>query len=158
VQAGLGDAARTRIRHDVVRLAVLRKMGLAESIGPNNWNVRRDFEQVLRATQRTADRQKTLAAHGALMSDERLPIEVLDLTQATSVVGRALVHGQDEHRGRYYLMREGTGDKVYFVNYTGDIEKARSRGELRTNSFITLRKRSATRLSTSTIWVTQRNC
>jgi len=133
-------------------------MGLAESIGPNNWNVRRDFEQVLRATQRTADRQKTLAAHGALMSDERLPIEVLDLTQATSVVGRALVHGQDARPGRNYLMREGTADKVYFVNYTGDIEKARSRGELRTNSFITLRKRSATRLSTSTIWVTQRNC
>jgi hypothetical protein len=30
---------------------------------------------VLRAMQKTADRQKMLAAHGVLMSDERLPIE-----------------------------------------------------------------------------------
>ena len=65
-QTGLGETARSRTRHDVARLAVLRQMGLAESTGPNTWRVRRDFEQVLRAMQRTADRQRTLAAHGAL--------------------------------------------------------------------------------------------
>lgn len=129
VQAGLGDTTRSRIRHDVARLTVLRKMGLAESMGPNTWRVRRDFERVLRAMQRTADRQRTLAAHGALMSDERLPIEVLDLTQATSVEGRVLVRGQDEQTGRNYLMLEGTDARVHFIYYTPEMEEARSRGE-----------------------------
>jgi hypothetical protein len=66
-------------QHIAERLRVLESMGLAESTGPNRWRVRRDFEHILRAMQRSADRQKTLAAHGALMSDERLPLTVLDL-------------------------------------------------------------------------------
>jgi type IV secretory pathway VirD2 relaxase len=140
VQAGLDDTARSRIRHDVARLTVLRKMGLAESMGPNTWSVRRDFEQVLRAMQRTADRQRTLAAHGALMSDERLPIEVLDVKQVNSVEGRVLVHGQDEQTGRNYLMLEGTDAKVHYIQYTAEMEEARSRGELRINSFVRLRR------------------
>jgi type IV secretory pathway VirD2 relaxase len=128
-QTGLSDMARSRTRHDVARLTVLRQMGLAESTGPNSWRVRRDFEQVLRAMQRTTDRQRTLAAHGALMSDERLQIEVLDLRQLTSVEGRVLVHGQDEQTGRNYLMLEGTDAKVHFIQYTPGMEQARSRGE-----------------------------
>lgn len=92
--------------------------------------------------QRTVDRQRTLAAHGALMSDGRLPIEVLNPGQASSVEGRILVHGQDEQTGRNYLLLEGTDAKVYFVNYTPDMEEARSRGELRTNSFVRLRRSS----------------
>ena len=115
-------------------------MGLAEPTGPNTWRLRRDFEQVLRAMQRTTDRQRTLAAHGVLMSDERLPIEVLDLSQITSVEGRVLVHGQDEQTGRNYLMLEGTDAKVHFIQYTPEMEEARSRGELRVNSFVRLRK------------------
>jgi type IV secretory pathway VirD2 relaxase len=120
-QSGLGETARSRTRHDVARLAVLRQMGLAESTGPNTWRVRGDLEQVLRAMQRTADRQRTLAAHGVLMSDERLPIEVLDLRKVSSVEGRVLVHGQDEQTGRNYLMLEGTDAKVHFIQYTPEI-------------------------------------
>jgi type IV secretory pathway VirD2 relaxase len=140
--AGLSEVARSRIRHDVARLAILCKMGLAEATGPNTWHLRRDFEQVLRAMQRTGDRQRTLAAHGALISDARLPIEVLDLKQANSVEGRLLVHGQDEQTGRNYLMLEGTDAKIHFIEYTAEIEQARSRGELRVNSFVRLQKRS----------------
>jgi type IV secretory pathway VirD2 relaxase len=140
VQAGLTETARYRARHDVARLVVLRQMGLAESTGPGMWRLRRDIEQVLRAMQRTSDRQRTLAAHGALMSDERLPIEVLDLRQVTSVEGRVLVHGQDEQTGRNYLMLEGTDAKVHYIQYTAEMEDARSRGELRVNSFVRLRK------------------
>jgi len=142
-QTGLSDMARSRTRHDVARLAVLCQMGLAESMGPSSWRVRRDFEQVLRAMQRTTDRQRTLAAHGALMSDERLRIEVLDLRQLTSVEGRVLVHGQDEQTGRGYLMLEGTDAKVHFIQFTPGMEQARSRGELKTNSFARIRKLSA---------------
>jgi hypothetical protein len=115
-------------------------MGVAESTGSNTWRLRRDFEQILRAMQRAADRQRTLAAHGVVMSDERLPIEVLDPAQMTSVEGRVLVHGQDEQTGRNYLMLEGTDAKVHYIHYTPEVEEARSRGELRTNSFARLRK------------------
>ena len=62
------------------------------------------------------------------------------MRQITSVEGRVLVHGQDEQSGRNYLMLEGTDAKVYFINYSREMEEARSRGELRTNSFVQLRK------------------
>ena len=61
-------------QHTAERLKVLESMGLAETAGSNTWRVRQDFENVLRAMQRSADRQKMLAAHGVLMSDERLPL------------------------------------------------------------------------------------
>src|SRR5215472_14895062 len=143
VQTGLSARARIRTQHEAARLAVLQRMGLAESTGPNTWRVRGDFEQILKAMRTMTDRQRTLAAHGALLSDERLPIEVLNPNLMTTVEGRVLVHGQDEHSGRNYLMLEGTDAKVYFVHYTPDMEEARSRGQLRTNSFVRLRKLSA---------------
>jgi len=109
--AGFTETGRLRAEHDAARLAVLCRMGLAEPMGPNRWRVCRDFDQILRAMQRTSDRQRTLAAHGVLMSDERLPMEVLDPQQIASVEGRVLVHGQDEHTGRNYMMLEGTDAK-----------------------------------------------
>ena len=141
-QTGSSETARSRTRHDLARLVVLRQMGLAEPTGPHTWRLRQDFEQVLRAMQQTADRQRMLASHGVLISDERLLIEVLDLRQIESVEGRVLVHGQDEQTGRNYLMLEGTDAKVHFIQYTPEMEEARSRGELRTNSFVRLRRLS----------------
>ncbi len=142
--AGSNDAERIRAKHEAARLAALQRMGLAESTGPNAWRVRRDFDRILKAMQQTTDRQRTLAAHGALMSDERLPVEVLDPASMTAIEGRVLVHGQDENSGRNYLMLEATDAKVYFVHYTREMEEARSRGELRTNSFVRLKKLTAT--------------
>ena len=96
----------------------LTSMGLAEPAGPKTWRVRRDFENVLRAMQRSADRQKTLAAHGALMSDERLQMVVLDLRDLTTVEGRILVHGEEESSGRNYLLLEGTDARVHYMYCT----------------------------------------
>jgi type IV secretory pathway VirD2 relaxase len=90
-----GEGAHTRQQHLVARLAVLEHMGLAQQTGSSSWEVRSDFEAVLRAMQRAGDRQKLLAAHGVMVSDERLPIEVLDLGKTDSVEGRILVHGED---------------------------------------------------------------
>jgi hypothetical protein len=115
-------------------------MGLAEHAGPNLWRVREDFENVLRAMQRSGDRQKTLAAHGALRSDERLPLEVHDFRRLTTLEGRILVHGEEESSGRSYLMLEGTDARIHHVSYTPEMQAARSRGRLRTNSFVRLRK------------------
>jgi hypothetical protein len=51
-----------------------------------------------------------------------------------------LVHGEEESSGRSYLMLEGTDARVHYVYYTLEMEAARNRGGLRTNSFIRLRK------------------
>jgi type IV secretory pathway VirD2 relaxase len=139
-RAGLGPRISLTERRAAERLMVLTTMGLAQSTGPKTWRVRRDFENFLRAMQRTADHQKTLAAHGALMSDERLPLAVLDFRQLTSLEGRILVHGEEETSGRSYLMLEGTDARVHYLYYTPEMEAARSAGGLRTNSFVQLRK------------------
>jgi type IV secretory pathway VirD2 relaxase len=136
---GKGNAQLQK-QHMTERLLVLQTMGLAEHAGPNLWRVRVDFEDVLRAMQRSGDRQKTLAAHGALMSDERLPLAVLDLRSLTTVEGRILVHGEEESSGRSYLMLEGTDARVHHVYYTPEMEVARNCGGLQTNSFVRLRK------------------
>ena len=138
-QAGLNDAARCHTNHLVSRLAVLQRMGLAESAGPNTWHVRHNLEEVLRAMQQAGDRQRILAAHGVPLSDKRLPIEMLDARQFT-VEGRILVHGQDEQSERDYLILEGTDAKVHFIYYTPEMEKARSSGGLQRNSYVRLRK------------------
>ncbi len=142
IQVASSETRRIQAHHDAARLAVLHRMGLAEPKGAGTWFLRRDFEQVLRAMQRAADRQRVLAEHGALLSDERLLMEVLDLSRVTTVEGRVLVHGQEEQSGRNYLMLESTDAKIYFVAYTPDIEQARSRGELRINSYVRLRNLS----------------
>jgi hypothetical protein len=118
-------------------------MGLAEPAGTREWRVRRDFETVLKAMQRASDRQKMLASHGALLSDERLPLVVLDMRKLKALEGRVLAHGEEEAgkgAGRHYLLLEGTDAKVHLIYYTPEMEEARSRGKLRANSFVRLQK------------------
>jgi hypothetical protein len=134
------DVFWNRRQHLISRMAVLEEMGIARSAGPGTWSLRSDLEAVLRAMQRTSDRQRVLAAHGALVSDERLPIEVLDFRRTTSVEGRVLVQGEDEQSGRRYLMLEGVDARIHFIEYTAEIEEARARGKLRTNAFARLRR------------------
>ena len=134
---------RAREQHIDARLLVLQQMGLAKDVGGGEWQVRRDFETVLKAMQRTSDRQKMLASHGALLSDERLPLVVLDLRKLKTLEGRVLMHGEEETgkaAGRHYLLLEGTDAKVHLIYYTPEMEEARSRGKLRSNSFVRLRK------------------
>lgn len=137
---GEAELAWNRRQHLIARMEALEDMGLARASGPGVWNLRLDLEAVLRAMQRTGDRQKVLAAHGALVSDERLPIEVFDFKKTRSVEGRVLVHGEVERSGRRYLMLEGVDARVHFIEYTNEMEEARARGELRTNAFARLRR------------------
>jgi type IV secretory pathway VirD2 relaxase len=137
------DPPRVRELNISARLVVLHAMGLAEQHSPTEWHVRRDFETVLKAMQRTTDRQKMLAANGALLSDERLPFSVLDLRKLKVVEGRVLAQGEDESgrgAGRHYLLLEGTDGHVHLVYYTPEMEQARNQGKLRTNSFVRLQK------------------
>ena len=132
-----------REQHIDARLLVLKQMGLAEQVGPRDWQVRRDFQTVLTAMQRSTDRQKMLASHGALLSDERLPLVVLDMRKLKTLEGRVLAHGEEEvgkSAGRHYLLLEGTDAKVHLIYYTLEMEQARSQGKLRPNAFVRLQK------------------
>jgi hypothetical protein len=84
--------------------------------------------------QRSADWQKTVAAHGVLISDDRLPINVLEPRNLTTLEGRILVHGEEESSGRNYLLLEATDERVHYIYYTPEMETARNAGGLRTNA------------------------
>jgi type IV secretory pathway VirD2 relaxase len=114
-------------QHTAERLKVLESMGMAESAGSNTWRVRRDFENVLRAMKRSADRQKMLAAHGVLMSDERLPLVVLDFRRLTTLEGRILVHGEEDtgrQAGRSYSLRTRARIRCYRLSGKAKAAKA----------------------------------
>jgi len=130
----------------IARLAHLEKMGLATSLAPQQWRVRSDFETVLRTLQLSGDRQKMLAAHGALSSDPRLPFEIANIRKLKIVEGRVLLHAEDETSGRRYLLLEGTDAKVHLIYHTDSIEEARRVGKLAVNSFVRLEKRFTERV------------
>ena len=143
---GLSERERILQQNLSARLAHLQKMGLAKSVAPQQWAVQADFETVLRTLQRTGDRQKMLAAHGALTSDPRLPFEMTSIRNLKIVEGRVLLHAEDETTGRSYLLLEGTDAKVHLIYHTDDIEEARRTGKLAVNSFARLEKQFVERI------------
>ena len=122
------------------RLSKLEHMELAEHLGECIWRVRGDFAEVLRMIERTKDRQRVLAAHGALLSDERLPFTVTNFRDITHLQGRVVAHGQEEYSDRMYLIIEGVDGKVHFLYQTDEIQNARRHGQLRVNSFVRIEK------------------
>jgi type IV secretory pathway VirD2 relaxase len=137
----LSESARELQRHLAARLMHLQKMGLAQFVGPHQWRVQADFEKVLRTLQQSGDRQKALAAHGALLSDKRLPLQVTNMRQLQRLEGRVLLHTEDEQTGKRYMLVEGTDAKVHLIYHSSAIEKARSEGKLAVGSFIRIEKR-----------------
>jgi hypothetical protein len=140
---GLSDRERRLHQNLSARLAHLEKMGLAKSVGSQPWIVQSDFESVLRTLQQTVDRQKMLAAHGALLSDPRLPFEITNIRNLKAVEGRVLLHAEDEASGRLYLLLEGTDAKVHLIYHTQEIAEALRAGRLAVNNFVRLEKRFA---------------
>ena len=143
---GLSDRERRLHQNLSARLAHLEKMGLAKSGASQQWVVHGDFETVLRTLQRTLDRQKTLAAHGALLLDPRLPFEMTNIRNLKAVEGRVLLHAEEEVSGRRYLLLEGTDAKVHLIYHTQEIEEARRASKLGVNNFVRLEKRFADRI------------
>jgi hypothetical protein len=139
----LSESARQLQKHLAARLMHLQTMGLAQLVAPREWSVQADFEKVLRTLQQSRDRQKMLAAHGALVSDKRLPLQVTTLRQLQTVTGRVLLHTEDEQTGKRYMLIEGTDAKVHLIYHTAAIEEARKQGKLAVNNFIRIEKRFA---------------
>ncbi len=141
--ASLTESAQLLQKHLAARLMHLQTMGLAQLVAPHEWSVQADFEKVLRTLQQSGDRQKMLAAHGALVSDKRLPLQVTTLRQLQSVAGRVLLHTEDEQTGKRYMLVEGTDAKVHLIYHTSAIEEARKQGKLAVENFIRIEKRFA---------------
>ena len=136
---GLGRFAAVREQSLASRLITLQTMGFARPDGQHQWQVRHDLETALKAMKCAVDNQKTLAAHGALLSDPRLQLSAPNWRDINSLEGRVLSHGEEED-GRRYLMLEGTDGRVYYLRYTPELDEARSRGDLTTNSFVVINK------------------
>jgi type IV secretory pathway VirD2 relaxase len=133
------DSVHIRQRHLAARLVHLQKMGLAEPTAPNAWRVRRDFAGVLRAMQKAQDRQRLLHVHGALLSDDRLPLVVTNPRRTPALDGRVLTHGEDDS-GRQYILLEGTDAQIHFIYHTPEIAAAWAQGRLKPNAFVRFRR------------------
>ena len=125
LRTGLTETARLRAKHKGARLTVLGRMGPAESTGPSHTQqVTPGFRAGYSGNAANFnDRQRTLAAHGAVVSDGHTPVEVLDPMNMTSVEGQVLVHGGTNKQGANYLMLEGTDAKVHYIHYTPEMER-----------------------------------
>jgi len=139
----LSESAQILQKHVAARLMHLQTMGLAQFVAAHKWRVQADFEKVLRTLQQSGDRQKMLAAHGALVSDRRLSLQVTTLRQLQSVAGRVLLHTEDEQTGKRYMLVEGTDGKVHLIYHTDAIQEARKQGKLTVDNFIRIEKRFA---------------
>jgi len=135
--------ARAQDHHVLARLAKLEQIGLAARADRHYWLVRGDFEDVLRTMQQTNDRQKMLARHAALVSDERLPLQMTSLSAMSVLEGRVLGHGHEENSGRPYLLLEGVEGKIHFLWQNLEIQAARRQRLLRVNSFVRIEKQFA---------------
>ena len=120
------------------RLGMLARLGLATQQQDGSWELRSDHQTVLRALQKTGDRQKVMTQHGVLASDPRLPIEVLDRKDLRRAEGRILVHGEEEWNGRPYLLLENIEGKIQFLYHNTEIQEARRQGLLQPNSYAVL--------------------
>jgi hypothetical protein len=124
------------------RLGVLERMGIATAATngeKDSWIIREDFEKVLRAAQKAADRQKTLNAHGVAISDDRLPFEVVDMRKMKLLEGRVLVHGEEDS-GRLYTMIESIDGRLVLLHQRPEIQKARASGKMQPGNFVSIRK------------------
>jgi hypothetical protein len=139
--AGRGLPGGTRGACLAKRLRFLATLGLAEPVSGGQWRIRQDFDSVLKAFQESSDRQRTLAAHGVLLSDPRLPFKVTDLRDVRELFGRVLVHAEEEMTGRPYMLLEGTDASVHYILHDARVQSARHQGQLGPGSFICLRRR-----------------
>lgn len=143
-QPALAATKQDQVRNLEARLMFLEKMDLTAQAEPGTWSIRADFLTVLKAMQQVSDRQRMVAAHRVLASDERLPIVVTEQRSIKQLEGRVLGHGEAEdgkNFGRHYMLLEGTDAKIHLIYYTPELEEARSRGQLGVNSFVKLKKK-----------------
>jgi type IV secretory pathway VirD2 relaxase len=135
--------ARVQEHHVQARLSKLEQIGLAAKTARHTWLVRGDFEDILRTMQRANDRQKMLARHAALVSDERLPLQITPLSAISMLEGRVLGHGHEENSDHPYLLVEGVEGKIHLLTQNSEIQAARRQRQLRVNAFVRIERQFA---------------
>jgi hypothetical protein len=120
------------------RLFTFEKLGLANRISDDEWEIQRDFDAVLRAMQTATDRQRMVAAHAEMLSDPRLPIQYTQPAQITELRGRVIAHRQDDASGRPLLILESSDGVVHLIPHDSGIERARAGGRLSPGHSVTI--------------------
>ncbi len=128
---------RAEIVAMAARLRTLEGMGLASQLNDTTWTVSSNFVDVLKTVQMAGDRQKTLARQMALASDMNMPVLVEDWRALTTLRGRVLGHGEEEDKGKHFMLIEGTDGKLHYLTHCRETEQLREQHELRAHEFIT---------------------
>ena len=120
------------------RLFTLEKLGLANPLRDDQWEIQRDFDTVLRTMQTVTDRQRMVAAHAEMLSDPRLPIQYTQPAQITELRGRVIAHRLDDASGRPLLVLESSDGVVHLIPHDSGIERARAGGRLSPGHSVTM--------------------
>jgi hypothetical protein len=135
---------RAEIVAMAARLRTLEGMGLASQVHDTTWTVSSNFVDVLKTVQMAGDRQKTLARQMALASDMNIPVVVEDWRKLTTLQGRVLGHGEEDVKGKHFMLIEGTDGKLHYLTHCRETEQLREQHELRANEFITFTRQHGT--------------
>jgi type IV secretory pathway VirD2 relaxase len=131
----LSARSGTQLRN---RLFVLKEMGLARRAGEDAWDVKADFDSVLREMQKLSDRQRMIAAYGSLLSNPMLPIRYTRPTEISELTGRVIGHAHDEANDRPAMILEGTDRFVHIIPHNQAVESLRANGRLAVGQVVRL--------------------
>lgn len=122
------------------RLRHLEGMGLATNSGTGTWTVQANFTDVLKTAQLAGDRQRTFARQMAKASDTNLPFVSDNWNAVTSLSGRVLGHGEDEVKGKHFMLIEGVDGRIHHLPHRKETEDLRAQKQLRANEFVSFTK------------------
>lgn len=114
-----GDAFRQTLRAG--RLQKLRRLGLAQEVGPGRWRLADDLEPVLRRMGERGDIIKTMHREMARERRDRATADyaIYDPAdpEARRLVGRVVARGlSDEINDRHYLIVDGVDGRAHYVD------------------------------------------
>ena len=133
----LGTRSRAQLRN---RLFVLQELGLSRRAGDDTWDVKSDFDAVLRGMQKLNDRQRMIAAYGSLLSNPMLPIRYTPPAEISELTGRVIGHAQDDGSDRPAMIIEGTDGFVHIIPHDQGIERHRAEGLLAIGQMVSLKR------------------
>jgi hypothetical protein len=133
----LSARSRPQLRN---RLFVLQKLGLARRADEDAWDVKADFDAVLRGMQKLSDRQRMIAAYGSLLSNPMLPIRYTPPKEISELTGRVIGHAHEDGSDRPAMILEGADGFVHIIPHDHVIETYRANGELETGTIVNLRQ------------------
>ncbi|KZD07359.1 relaxase/mobilization nuclease RlxS [Oceanibaculum pacificum] len=114
-----GDAFRQTLR--VGRLQKLRRLGLAEEVGPGRWRLAEDLEPVLRRMGERGDIIKTMHREMVREGRDRATADyaIYDPAdpKARRLVGRVVARGlSDEIDDHHYLIADGVDGRAHYID------------------------------------------